>query len=217
MSLDVLKVDLRPVDTEHAISVLRKYLEVMEAQMEEVHRCERVTLDAERPHGADEEDYQLFLNQKQALEDLFEQDLAPAMRYSFIILMHTVFETRLRAFCSDIQRDRGIPISLSDIRGSPIDQARTYLAKLAALGIADFPEWQHLRTIQKVRDCIVHAYGYVVESRTEKEIRQLVSENIGLSIDENGRLVLTKAFCDEFLSCLARLFQGLFRAVGWRQ
>jgi len=216
MSLDILKVDLRSVDTEHAISALRKYLEVMEAQMEEVHRCERVTLDAERPHSGDEEeDWQLFLNQKQALEDLFEQDLAPAMRYSFVVLMHTVFETRLRAFCADIQRDRGIRVSLADIRGSPIDQARTYLAKLAALGIADFPEWQHLRTVQKVRDCIVHAYGYVAESRTEKEIRQLVSQNIGLTIDDNGRLALTKTFCDEYLSCLARLFHSLFRAVGW--
>lgn len=216
MNLDILNADLRPVDTQHAISALRKYLEVMEAQMEEVHRCERVAMERERPQNADEEDRQLFMNQQQALEDLFEQDLAPAMRYSFVVLMHTVFETRLRAFCSDMQSERRIPIPLRDVRGSPIEQARTYLTKLATLQVADVPEWQHLRTLQKVRDCIVHAFGYVADSRDEKEIRELASQSIGLTIDDYGRLALTKRFCDEHLSCLARFFHSLFRVAGWK-
>ena len=79
-------------------------------------------------------------------------------------------------------------------------------------------EWQLLRTFQKVRDCIVHAYGYVAELRSEKEkeIRELVSQNIGLTIDDYGRLALTKAFCDEHLSCLQSFFYNLFQAAGWK-
>lgn len=218
MNLDILNADLRPVDTQHAISALRKYLEVMEAQMDEVHRCERVAMEKERPQNADEEDHQLFMNQQQALEDLFEQDLAPAMRYSFVVLMHTVFETRLRAFCSDMQSERRISISLRDLRGSSIEQARTYLTKLVKLQVADFPDWQHLRTLQKVRDCIVHAFGYVAELSKEKEegIRELASQSIGLTIDDYGRLALTKRFCDEHLSCLATFFHSIFRVAGWK-
>lgn len=217
MKLDILSHDLRSVDTEHAISVLRKYLEVMEAQMEEVHRCERVVLDGERPETDDEEDYQVFLQEKQALDELFERDLAPAMRYSFIVLTHTVFETRLRAFCSEMQRDLKIPVLVTEIRGSPIDQARTYLTKLARLGVANFPEWNELRNIQIVRECIVHVYGFVAVSGEPKALRQLVNQNAGLTIDDNGRLVLSKSFCDEYLSCLARFFERLFRAAGWKR
>lgn len=216
MSSDLLNADLRPVDTQHAFSALRKYLDLMEAQMEEAQRCERVVLEAERPANADEEDHQLFGNEQQALEDLFEEDLSPAMRYSFVVLMHTVFETRLRAFCSDMQRERRIPIALAEVRGSPIDQARTYLTKLATLPIGIIPEWQNLRSFQKVRDCIVHAYGHVTESRDQSEIRKLVAKGIGLTVGDHGRLVLTKSFCGEQLSCLERFFHSLFQAAGWR-
>jgi hypothetical protein len=94
-----------------SISALRKFLEIMEAQLEEVHRCERVVLEGERPTSGDEEDHNLFSNQQNAMEELFEQDLTPAMRYSFIVLMHIVFETRLRAFCADnLRSDRPEPI-----------------------------------------------------------------------------------------------------------
>src|ERR1035437_337800 len=119
-------LDLRPVDTQHAISALRKYIEVMEAQMEEVQHCEHVVLEGERPKGADEEEDKIFRDREDALERLFEQDIIPAMRYSFVVLMHTVFEARLRAFCSNMQTERSIPITFSDLYGSPIERARTY-------------------------------------------------------------------------------------------
>ena len=216
MSLDILNLDLRPVDTERAISALRKYLAVMEVQIQEVRRSERAAIETDRPQNGDDEDLQLFWNQQQALEDLFDRDLCPAMRYSFIVLLHTVLETRLRAFCREVQRERSIPVTLGDLRGSPIDQACTYLGKLAALGVGNLPDWQQLRTIQKVRDCIVHAYGYVAESRNEKDIRQLASQNMNLTIDGDGRLAPTRTFCEECLSCLERLFHSLFVAAEWR-
>jgi hypothetical protein len=88
--------------------------------------------------------------------------------------MHILFETRLRAFCGDMQNDREVPISLSDLRGSQIEQVRTYLTRLATLKAADFPEWQHLRTLQKIRDCIIHAYGFAAESRDAEELQCLI-------------------------------------------
>ena len=84
------------MDTQHALSVLRGYIDVVEPQMEEVLRCERIALDAQAPEQPDEEDIQLFRNEQQALEDFFERDLIPTMRYSFVVFIHIVFETRLR-------------------------------------------------------------------------------------------------------------------------
>ena len=218
MSSDPLDIRIQTIDTQHAVSALWKYIAVMEAQMEEVRRCERVALEAERPQIADEEEHQIFWSRENTLEELFEQDLTPAMRYSFVVLMHTVFETRLRAFCSDIQTERSIPIALKEVRGSAIDQACTYLTKLAAIPAGKLPEWQHLRTFQKVRDCVVHAYGYVAELSDEKkqrEIRALVDQNIGVAIDDYGRLALTKAFCEQHLTHMGGFFDTLFREVGW--
>ena len=215
MNGDVLDIDLRPVGTEHAISALRKYLEVTEAQMEEVHRCERIVLDENRPRGGDEESIQIFLSEKDAVEDLFERDLTPAMRYGFVVLVQTVFETRLRKFCSEIQTERSIPVGLAEINGSQIDRARVYLSKLARLPVADFPEWQHMRRMQKIRDCIVHAYGYVTESRNEREVRELANRD-GITIGDFGRLVVTRSICEAYVDHMAGFFARLFQAVGWK-
>lgn len=55
-----LNIDLRPVDTLHAISALRNYLEVMEAQMPVIQLTEVSSLEAERPPGNDEEEQSIF-------------------------------------------------------------------------------------------------------------------------------------------------------------
>jgi hypothetical protein len=206
---------VKEVDFRNPVPALRKYLELIEAQMEEVHRCERIALDAERPETGNEEELQAFWHEQDALEQLFEEDLIPTMRYSFIVLIHMVFETRLRKFCASIHHERPVPVELRDLRGSPIDRAQIYLTKLAQLPITDFPEWQQLRMLQKIRDCIVHAYGYVVESRDEKEIREMAAKNIDFTIDPWERLIPTKAFCDQRLSDLDTFFRKLSEALGW--
>ena len=91
-----LHIDLRPVDILRAIGGLEKYLDVMEAQMEEVRRIERHTLELQHPADADEEEHQLHWNELNYLDDLYERDLQPAMRYSFVVLVHIVFESQLR-------------------------------------------------------------------------------------------------------------------------
>src|ERR1700720_274561 len=165
-TVDILDMNLRSVDTASAISGLRKYLELTETQMEKVYRSELEAHASGTPKNADEEDRDLHWQIGNLLEQEFEQDLIPAMRYSFIVLVHIVFESHLRRFCADVQNERKIALSLSDIAGkSPVERSSTYLTKVLGLPVGNLQEWQHLRTVQKIRDCIVHAYGHVKESR----------------------------------------------------
>jgi hypothetical protein len=93
-------IDLRPADIQLTLSGLHKYLEVMEAQLDEVHRIERHTLEMQHPPDADEEEHEDHLRELHYLDDRYERDLHPAMRYSFVVLLHIVFETKVRDFCS---------------------------------------------------------------------------------------------------------------------
>ena len=81
----------------------------------------------------------------------------------------------------------------------------------------DFPqkEWEQLRTLQKIRDCIVHAYGRVKDSRDETFLHELAAKGIGISIGHDGRLRVGKPFCQQQLVNLQNLFKHLFKAVGW--
>lgn len=210
-------IDLRSADIVLALSGLEKYLEITEAQLEEVHRIERQTLELEHSSDASEEQHENLLLGLHYLDDRYKHDLRPAMRYSFVVLIHIVFETKIRDFCTRIQRDLNLPqIAVTDLRGSAIDQSKLFLTRLAGIRAQDFPEWQQLQTLQKVRDCIVHAYGHIADSRHEAFLRQLIATGDGIAIDDDGRIALTKAFCQQRLAALRTLFNRLFLCVGWK-
>jgi hypothetical protein len=212
-----LNIDLRPVDTQHAISALRHYLELMEQQMPIVRACGIASLEAERPLGNDEEEQSLFSNEVNYLEQLFEEDLVPTMRYSFIVFLHTVLETRLCSFCVAMQRERSLPLDLGEIRGRGIEQARIYLTKLVGIAVGDFTEWAHLRTFQTVRNCIVHTYGYLdSEDDRHKQLRKLASKQLGLSITHDGRIALDASFCQKHLAYIQSFFKRLFLEADWK-
>jgi hypothetical protein len=214
--LNPLNFDLRSVDTDSAIDALRKYLSITEAQMDTVYQAERAAHEADAPNTPDEEERDLHRQIGDYIEQRYEQDLIPAMRYSFVVLVHIVFENQLRRFCTEMQRERRITLSLSDIAGrSPIERSSSYLTKVVGLPVGNLAEWQHLRTGQKIRDAIVHAYGHVDESRDKQDIQQLVAKNGGISIDESGRLALTQEFCENYLASVEKLFFQLFVAVDW--
>jgi len=198
------------------IDGLEKYLSVTEAQMEEAQRLECQTLRLQGPASEDEEGIDEFRREIASLNNLYELNLIPATRYSFVVLLHILLETQLRVFCADLQIQRGLPkISVKDFRGSAVEQAELFLSKLAGVRPQDFPEWEQLRTLQKVRACVVHTYGRVDESRDENFLRELTKKGVGLSIGYEGRISVNKVFCEQQLINLRNLFQQLFTAVGW--
>lgn len=209
--LTAFDIDLRNVDTHHVISAVHAYLDLMEKQMIIVQDRELAILEKERPPGNDEEEKSLHWNNVSHLERLFEEDLFPSMRYSFVVLLHTVFETRLRAFCEKTQRTRNLQISLTDLRGSAVDQAKKYLAKLVGIQVGDFPEWSHLQHFQKIRDCIVHQYGYLSpDDDRHQSIRNYASTSKSISITSHDRIVLSMAFCEQHHANIKSFFTRLF-------
>lgn len=206
----MFSLDLRYVETFHAISALRRYLDLMEQQMPIVQTCELATLEADRRAGNDEEEQSIHWNEVVYLERLFEEDLFPTMRYSFIVFLHTVFETRLRAFCIGQERQRKLPVSLTDLNGSAVDQAKTYLTKLVGVAVGSFTEWAHLRRFQDIRDCIVHHYGYLRPNDGRHErIHKFADTSDAITITSDDRIHLSRAFCEQHLTNIESFFKRL--------
>lgn len=209
-------IDLRPVDTLHAVSALKKYFEVMEQQMQVIQLTEISSLEADRPPGNDDEEQSIFSGYLSHLENLFEEDLVPSMRYSFIVLLHTVFETHLHFHCRMIRQERNLPISLSDLRGSAIDQARDFLTKLARIRVGDYPEWNGLRMFQKIRDCIVHHYGFLKPDNVRhRQIRYFAENDPDIVVTHQRRLSPDANFCVRQHSQVESFFRHLMADMGW--
>lgn len=210
---DISNYDFRRFDTEHAISSLRTYLDLMARELAGAYRRELDALVSRGPEGDDGESHDIFRHEQDALEQLFQTQMEPAMRFSVVTLIHTILETQLRAFCAGIQKERKLALKSGDLRGSAIDQSRTYLTKLAGMNVAQTPEWDFLISCQKVRDCIVHGNGYLTDSN-KKDLIALANRALGVAIVED-RLTVSRGFCDEYLNAVSRLFESLFRLAGW--
>ena len=211
-----LNFDLRPVDTRHTLSAIRKYLQIMEEQMPTIESKELSDLEAERPTSGCEEEYSIFSSIVSHTENLFEEDIIPTMRYSFVVFLHTVFETRLRSLCDDVKQEKGIPISVSELRGSAIDQARDYLSKLADIQVGSYGEWNSLRDFQKIRDCIVHSYGFVSSGeRGGKAVERIIEGSSELTLNHRRRICPTRGFCLRQLEAVEAFLNRLMADMGW--
>lgn len=182
-----------------------------------VQQAELDALEAERPAGGDEEEQSIHSSFVTHAENLFDEDLIPTMRYSFIIFLHTVFETRLRALCDSLRRERSFPISVSDLRGSAIDQAKDYLTKFAAIPVGEYPEWNSLRNFQKIRDSIVHDYGFV-RPKEERfgQVLRIIEADPDLDLNHYNRICPAPAFCARQLGYVESFLNQLMSDMGWR-
>ncbi len=201
-----------------AIDGLGKYLALTEAKMKEAWDNERHAIES-RPPARDQEEHDDRGSEISNADTVYETELYPAMRYSFVVLLHIFTETQLRNFCSDLQSERRVPVGVTDLKGSAIEQIKIFLTKLAGVGEKDFPEneWEKLKTLQKIRNWVVHRYGVAgeLEAGDRKLLRKLVSENIGVSITPEGRILVSENYCKRQLANLRNLFEHLFEAVGW--
>lgn len=209
-------MDSPAIGVSAALQDFRSYFRLSEAQIEEAQRLERSRLEIDYANAVNKDESRL----SQDLSDLdkhFDETVKTIMRYSAVVMLHTIFETQARSLCRDIQVEKNIPVKLSDFRGSPVDRFKLYLA-LAAVPSDTWPEWLPMTEAQKIRDCIVHVYGYVFESspNDSKFLSEFASRpESGVTLNDEGRLLLTKGFCEGFLAHTEGLFGRLCKAQGW--
>lgn len=216
--LNMSAIDWRQTDTFSLISSLRRYATSMEAQMELLRQEEQRALKSLFGEYQTEDEIGEFRTHTQHLEDQFDLNLKVTMRYSFVVFTHIVFETRLRVFCDDVWREKMLPVKIEDFRESRgLERAKIYLTTHAQMDFGRMPSWCRLMVLQKIRDCIVHTNGFVEKSRDRVALKAAAAKSCGMSLDDEGRLLLSKDFCQQSLSDLENFFRDIFTHAGWKE
>ncbi len=105
--------NVKRLEMELVIQAVQKYLEFTEAQMEEVHRYERVVIEENVLYPTTSA--QLW-TKRYPRQGILRRSI-PADAYSFVFLVKFGFENRLQKFCDGVAHVKRIPISLKDIAG----------------------------------------------------------------------------------------------------
>ena len=99
-------------------------------------------------------------------EDFFElsHELPTILRYSVLTAADSVLEHYLTATCRMFAELRKMSIEVNDLAGSGVRRAQNYLKKVACMQFPDNKRpWPAIVRLYELRNCIVHADGYVPE------------------------------------------------------
>jgi hypothetical protein len=211
---------------------LSSYLDRIEAQIQDLHPIERFNKSEEFkfPSGISQAEYQdLYAEHQDQLHQLdheFTIVYPRLLRYSFVIILHSLVETGLRSLCNVIvckKQELGLQM-ISPQDGRCFERAKDILCAASLSSIVYGPQWASLTDLQKVRNCIVHHGGRVADTRDTKRLGHLVKQGIGLSIQTGGHflvlpedeslLIVERPFCAKMLDSARTFFVNVFDQSG---
>lgn len=210
---EIKKWDWHRFDTMFLINNLEDYIQETEKQFETLKKLAQKHIPEKPPNGSGYE-FQEWQHYVALYEDRYEKDFTSKMRYSFIVLLHIVFESRLRESCNEIAKRNEIKLKENELNGGPIERAKNYLTIVAHIEIKNHQVWQAMTDNQKIRDCIVHTNGNVSKSKNSMRILEIGKKGIGITV-EDGDLYISSKYCSFALDALRKFFDDIYDSAGF--
>jgi len=222
MELSMAKIDFLALETQAWLSATKDFIDAMSQAIKDAEASQIEALRQKaRDEGWDDNDHQV---ERDLLEENLHRWLPKLSAYSAIVLIHSLAETQLMAYCRRLRRARALDLDVSDIKGHGIQAAKKYMTKAARLDIGSAPEWQHLTDLQALRNIIVHRRGQQGAASDQQEVvRRLVKQypdDVSLTPDPDSAIQevrVTFRLCVGFLDKVGEFFQRLCRAAGFQE
>jgi hypothetical protein len=155
-------------------------------------------LSTEAENFAEDERHEFF---EYHAEDYFNlADALPTiLRYSVLMGADTALEVYLNDTCETYAKVNDATLRLDDLKGTGIERARKYLKKVARIPFPDEkPTWTTVLRLHELRNCIVHADGFVQEKQADLVRRSAMI--MGLRITASGLISLDRQFAVSAIS-----------------
>ena len=212
------KIDFLALETEAWLSATKDFIDGMSQAIQDVEARQVEALRQKaRDEGWDSNDYQAECD---LLEEELHHWLPKLSAYSAVVLIHSLAETQLMAYCRRLREAR----ALGEIEGDGIIAAKNYLTKVAGLAIVQDPGWKQLARLQDLRNIIVHRRGQQGASRRHQRVvtrlKEQYPDDISLSDDPRDatkEVLVTFRLCARFLDQVGEFFRRLCRAGGFQE
>src|SRR5690606_30852640 len=115
-------------------------------------------------------------------EDYFPSEL----RASVLVSLLAFFERYVNSICTEAAVLLRKPIAHTQIRGSGIERAETFLTRLCAFSSPPRESWERVKTLQRIRNIVVHNGGTLEAAEDLNRARNLVKGFDGVTCSEFG-------------------------------
>ena len=186
-----------------------KYLDTLDKYLDEYSKdFLKKSEENLKNHTDDDREFELDHN---ILPEYFllAEDFPDILRKSFIITCYSYLEHQLKVQCKFIKNRKSEPLDITDLRNSGINQARTYLKKIANIDISDIKCWDDIKHIGEIRNLIVYRDSSLPDESSE--IRRYINIRTDISINVNT-FIIHAEYCryviniiDEFLFSVEKM------------
>lgn len=210
--MDELDIDFRLVDVTFELFALADHLDLIESQIENIQREERITLEKifrkSNISPADPEWHEATQNFNRRFDFL----LPRTFRGPFLISLYAVYESSVTEISRMIQLAEKQFISLYDLRGDFLDRSKKYFNHILKFDLCtDNTVWQRIKMLSELRNAYAHVNGRLemLNPGSRKKIKNWEKQNIGIE-NYNGYLVVHADITREIFELVRSSLDELF-------
>ena len=109
------------------------------------------------------------------------------LNYSFVTLIFALTESFLIRTCELVHATTGSPIKVRQLAGAKLDRCFEYLRHFGHLDTDTLELYEPIKALSAIRNCIVHAAGFVRESKDDRQLREIIANRRYLSTTQSIR------------------------------
>ena len=191
-------IDLRLVEVAIDLSTLNEQVKLIEEHISQAEETARNKLETGLGSLTSHDDYDYESQMLNHEHDYLVEILLPRVyRSPFIVVLFAVYEATVKEIASLIQKGQGEEISLDDLKGDFLTQAKKYYLNVLHFKLSrNESHWKRLRVLYQVRNVIAHANGR--SEMTSSEQKKLLRKE-GLA-HGYGWVLVGKSFLAEMYS-----------------
>lgn len=209
-----ISLAIRERMTEIQLNSLRRYNEELETKFKEdlndtIQHYEKMVSETEKDSDSLEQIAEFCHYDKEAIKEFIK-----TLRYSLLVTSYSFLETSLDKLCHMFYKRKGISIPPSGLTEKGIDRSKEYLKKHCSV---IFPsgkrDWQELKNLNKIRNCIVHANGNILrlKDKESKDLLKVIQDTSGVIAERCRMIVVDETYIPQILTNIENILGEVYQ------
>ncbi len=195
-------IDFQLIEVELELSDLFYYLDLLEKQIKErqtVYRSELEKIIREQGLTPDDSNWQIV----HEYEHLADYRMPRLFRAPFLICLYALYESTVIEIANFIKDKVGTEKTINEYkRAFNLDMAKEYYKQTIHFPLySDNVSWERIKMLSLIRHAFAHANGRIgaLNQKIRDKIVKYEKQNLGISLGDDGYLVLDERFLKETL------------------
>lgn len=149
------------------------------------------------------------------INGIFREYFPNLQRKSALLTLTGMFENELDQLCESYAKEHNATVRLNDIAGKGLDRSTKYLEKVCGFDVyKTSAEWQSIKSIQVLRNAIVHQNGKTNDADGRKNTAiQIHIEKVPSLHDDGKEVIIGKGYLYFVLQSYDEYIQLLDRSI----